>query len=253
MSSKRIYRLAYHASQSKNLRFRIHQLRDGDAFAELAAVLYSRGYRYGGLFLNLPPDEPQQASPVDVSFLTSSDLLVLNTRPPLDDIEEDDKKRVPLGHTSLEADVFKALKLYFRTCARSHIKLSENVAEQLPADFRNRANIMFRQCYDGSYLKYRGYGDRFWQKPVDERLTAFYLIQIPSLWKGGPGLLAAFGMAGTETLAWNYLLRTRFQKWVGAYQFIMAEVVPSKLPKQPTDLTFADGWKVRPIIRIPLQ
>ena len=59
-------------------------------------------------------------------------------------------------------------------------------------------------------------------------------------------------MAGTETLVWNYLLRTRFPEWVGSYQFLMAEVLPGKLPQQPTDLTFANEWKVTPILRLPL-
>jgi hypothetical protein len=259
ISSKRIFRLAYHASQTRNSRFRIHQLRDADAFVELSAVLYSRGYEYGGLFLNLPPEREEkrwriqrEARPVDVSSLTSGDLLVLNTRPPKHDRKEGDKKRVPSGDNSLEALIFEALKKYFKVCARSRILLSEEVADRLPEDYRNRAHIWFRQSHDGSYLKYRGYADDFWQKPTNLSLTAFYLLQIPALWEDGPGLLNAFGMAGTETLVWNYLLRTRFPDWVGPYQFLMAEVLPGKLPRQPTDLTFADAWEVTPILSIPL-
>jgi hypothetical protein len=260
MPSKRIFRLAYHASQSRNLRFRIHQLRDADAFAELSAVLYRRGYEYGGLFLNLPTDElkkghqaPKEALPVDVSSLTSMDLLVLNTRPPMHDLSEEDKKRVPPGDNTLEDKVFQALKQYFDICARSRILLSKGIAERLPAKYENRAHIKFRQSHDGSYLKHRAYTDRLWQRPPRQMSTAFYLIQIPALWEDGPGLLNAFGMAGTETLVWNYILRTRFPHWVGRYEFLMAEVVPSKLPRQPTNLTFADDWKVTPILRIPLQ
>jgi hypothetical protein len=251
MSSKRLFRLAYHASRSKDPRFRIHQLRDGDAFVELASVLYSRGYEYGGLFLNPPTDKPKNAPPVNISSLTALDLLVLNTRPPLHDIEEEVKRPVRPSYTRLENRIFRTLKQYFKICSRSHILLEKPIAEQLDNDYKNRANILFRESLDGSYLKYRGYGDKFWQKSEGERLTAFYLIQIPSLWKNGPGLLAAFGMAGTETLAWNYLLRTRFPKWIGSYQFLMAEVLPAKLPRKPTDLTFANEWKVTPILRLP--
>ena len=115
MSSKRLFRLAYHASQSKNVRFRIHQLRDGDAFSELAAALYSRGYRYGGLFLNLPPDEPEKELSVDVSSLTSADLLVLNTRPPIHDREEEVNRPVPESFTDLEKLIFQVLKRYFES------------------------------------------------------------------------------------------------------------------------------------------
>ena len=253
MSSKRIFRLAYHTSQSKNVRSRIHQLRDGDAFSELAAALYSRNYSYGGLFLNLPPDEPERVSSVDVSFLTSLDLLVLNTRPPVHDIEEEVNRPVPESHTDLEERIFQAVQRYFEKCSRSHILLAKPIAKQLPSQFRNRANIMFRQNLNGSYLKHRAYGERLWQKPAVEGLTAFYLIQVPHLWEGGPGLLAAFGMAGTETLAWNYLLRTRFPHWIRTYEFLMAEVLPAKLPPLPTDLSFADNWDVKPILSIPFR
>ena len=252
MPAKRLFRLAYHASQSKNVRFRIHQLRDSDAFSELAAALYSRDYRYGGLFLNLPPDEPQKESAVDVSSLTSSDLLVLNTRPPLHDKEEEVNRPVPVSGTDLEKRIFRAVQRYLEKCSRSHILLAKHLADQLPEQFRNRANIMFRQNRDASYIKHREYGTRLWQKPTVEGLTAVYLIQIQQVWEDGPGLLVAFGMAGTETLAWNYLLRTKFPHWLGSYEFLMAEVLRDPLPTQPATLSFADNWNIVPVLQVPL-
>jgi len=250
MSSKRLFRLAYHASQSKNVRFRIHQLRDGDAFSELAAALYTRGYRYGGLFLNLPPDEPEKELSVDVSSLTSADLLVLNTRPPIHDREEEVNRPVPESFTDLEKLIFQVLKRYFETCSRSHILMAQRLADRLPESFRNRANIMFRMNRDASYIKYREYGDRLWQKPTVEGLTAVYLIQIPHLWENGPGLLVAFGMAGTETLVWNYLLRTKFPEWIDSHEFLMAEVLRGPLPTQPVNLSFADDWTIVPVLQV---
>src|SRR5438270_9800584 len=106
MPHERIFRLAYHTSLGKRSRFRIHQLRDGDAFAELSATLYPRGYQYGGLLLNLPSEKPPEPIPVDVSFLTSSDLVVLTTRPPIDDEEEGDKHYVRRSYTKFEQDIF---------------------------------------------------------------------------------------------------------------------------------------------------
>src|SRR2546428_9791180 len=117
MSPKRIFRFAYHTSQSSDLRFRIHQLRDGDAFVQLSTALYSKGYEYGGLLLNLPSDEPTKAPQVDVSSLTSSDLVVLNTRPPIDDVEAEIKRPVRVSYTKLEDLIFAALKpRYFEWC-----------------------------------------------------------------------------------------------------------------------------------------
>jgi hypothetical protein len=143
------------------------------------------------------------------------------------------------------------LKAYFDKCARSRVRLSEKIARRLPEAFRQRADIRFHEYTDGSYLSYRGYDDRFWQKRIDTNRTAFYLVRIPALWEGGPGLLAAFGMAGTETLVWCHLLRTRFPEWVGSYEFLMAEVVPGGLPQQPADLSFARGWGITPVLQIP--
>lgn len=258
MAPKRIFRFAYHTSLSDKPGFRIHQLRDGDAFAELSAVLYSRDYEYGGLLLNLPSLKPPAPYPVDVSFLTSSDLIVLNTRPPMDDIEEEDKHLVRRSYTTFEEAIFNKLKpKYFVRCARSHITLSKALAKQLPEGFRDRANMLFHQYasparVDGSYIAYGEFASESLEPPADQRLTPVFLIQIPALWEGGPGLLAAFGMAGIETMAWNFLLRTQFQDWL-EYQFLMAEVLPGELPIKPTNLSFAEDWKVVPILRIPFR
>jgi hypothetical protein len=259
MSPKRIFRLAFYASPTNDPRRRIHQLRDGDAFAEISFVLYSHGYEYGGLLLNPPPEEPGNASAVDVSFLTSSDLLVVNTRPPLDDFDSDDKKRVPSSSNNLERSIFVALKPYLAKCARTRVKLSEAVAHQLPERFGERAFIWFyenttqKRHTDGSYKKFRGLAGKSWQTPDGPERTAFYLIRVPEVWEGGPGLLAAFGMSGTETLVWSYLLRTRFPEWILSNEFLMAEAMPSVLPQQPTDLSFASDWQVTPIIQLPFS
>lgn len=256
MSPKRIFRIAYHSSQRSDPRFRIHQLRDGDAFAQLSMVLYSRGYdEYGGLLLNLPSESKVEAPPVDGSFLTSSDLVVLNTRPPINDKSAHNRHRVRCSYTELEDKIFAALRPgYLKKCARSEIILPEVIAKQLHGDFRNKAFIQFHSSQDSSYMRYRGYDDEFWSKPpVDEKRTAVYLIQLPAIWPGGPGLLAAFGMAGAETLVWNYLLRTRFRKWIDSYQFLIAEVLLRNLPDRPIDLSFADDWEVTPMLRIPFS
>ena len=252
MSPKRIFRVAFHASPGKDIkRSRIHQLRDGDAFAEVSPLLYSAGYEYGGLLLNLPTSETDVPPEIDLSFLSSSDLLVVNTRPPLDDRDSEDKKRVPSSRTNLEDAMFEALRSYLATCARSRIRLSKAIARQLPESFRDRALIWFYEYTNGTYYRYRWPDDDNWQKPGSPKRTAFYLIRIPAIWKGGPGLLVAFGMSGTDTLLWSYLLRTRFPEWILSHEFLMAEAVPGVIPRYPTDLSFAADWRVTPILQIP--
>jgi len=155
----------------------------------------------------------------------------------------------------LENKIFAALRPgYLQKCARSEIILPEVIAKQLHSNFRNKAYIQFHRSQDSSYMRYRGYEDEFWSRPrADEKRTAVYLIQLPAIWPGGPGLLAAFGMAGTETLVWNYLLRTRFLEWIDSYQFLIAEVLLRDLPDRPIDLSFADDWEVTPMLSIPFS
>ena len=126
-----------------------------------------------------------------------------------------------------------------------------SLARKLPDGFKDRANMLFHQYYDGSYISYGEYAAEPSKPPTDQRLTAAFLIQIPAIWEGGPGLLAAFGLAGIETLAWNYLLRTRFRSWLDSYRFVMAELLPRRAPRKPPNLSFAEQWDVEPILRIP--
>src|SRR6267143_479448 len=107
MSPKRIFRFAYHTSLNDKSELRLHQLRDGDAFAELSAPFYSKGYEYGGLLLNLPSEKEADAPHFDVSSLTSSDLVLLNTRPPIHDIDQENKHPVRRSYTLLERHIFE--------------------------------------------------------------------------------------------------------------------------------------------------
>jgi hypothetical protein len=255
MSPKRVFRLAYHTSLSGDTRLRMHQLRDGDAFLHLLPLLIKREYEFEGLLLNLPSAGPKTAPEVDVSFLTSSDLVVLNTRPPIDDKRARVRRPVRWSYTKLENLIFAALKpRYLDFCARSQVTLPEAIARELKPGFENKADIQFHSSQDSSYLRYSGFEEKVWHKPLkSEKRTSVYLIQLPAIWSGGPGLLASFGMAGTETLIWNYLLRTRFQEWLDSYQFLIAEVLLQEIPKQPLDLSFCDNWEVTPMLYIPLS
>jgi hypothetical protein len=238
MSSKRIFRFAYHASQISDVRMRTHQVRDADAFLELLPLLNRKGYRYEHLLLN-PPSERRKGAPiVDLSIFRSSDLLVLTTRPPIHDKKAGDKRRIRRSYTNLEKLVFASLKpKYFKFCARSNIILSKAVARRLAPDFKQKADMLFHSAVGSSYVRYRALGERLWQiPPADDKRTAVFLIQVPAIWPGGPKLLVTFSMAGTETLIWNYLLRKRFSRWLNSYRFLMAELVLQDIPKKPVDL-----------------
>lgn len=116
----------------------IHELRDGHAFAELAMLLRTNECRYGGLLLNYPAP----AAHVKTPDLTSTDLLVLTTRPPLND-DELDSRPIRRSGTPLERIVLETVRQAFRICRRSYVMLSEEMARRLPEPYRNRGEMEF--------------------------------------------------------------------------------------------------------------
>lgn len=243
--AKRFYWFSYYIARKGGRDLRLHQLRDGAAFAELAMVLAAQRYKYDGLVLNYPSKTPVE---IDFSFLNSNDVLVLTTRPPLDDEEAEESKRVEMSHTTLEGRIFEALRYYFRVCTRSQIALSESMAKCLPAKYANRAVIEFRRhgLATTSSAAITGYSRTglHWTKPAEPNLTAVYTVYTPPMWPRGPKLIVSFGMAGTEGLVWAYLLRTQFPELLSSPRFFMAEMSTTPINKSPHDLTFAKDWKV---------
>ena len=71
--------------------------------------------------------------------MTPADLLVLATRPPISDEEEDERRKVARSHTSLEEMVLAALHPFFEICSRSHVKLSPDPLRKTPQETREQS------------------------------------------------------------------------------------------------------------------
>jgi hypothetical protein len=231
----------------------LHDLRDGDAFAELMPVLLDLGYEYGGLLLNHPPD-PGVRRPQ----LGSEDLVVLTTRPPLDDPQaQGDRKLIKQSGNPLESAILKAARSCFPFCKRRIIQLSPDAAAGLRPGFADRGQMEFRVYRREEhripfYVRYRDpWGrtrdERKYRAPANPHATAVFLLRIP-LRPGGPTLLNAFGMDGVMTLIWCYLLRTKFSHLLDAPGLTVAEIATPPLPPQPLSLSFADRWPVNFLI-----
>lgn len=93
-------------------------------------------------------------------------------------------------------------------------------------------------------------------KPTEPPLTAAFLAYIPHIVPGGPGLLASFGMGGSETLVWNHLLREKadlrslvtrpiFGTQRRRASFSLAEIEIGPYPEIPEDLSWAERWNYR--------
>ncbi len=247
----RFFWFSYHAALHYGRLTAPHQVRDGAAFAEIAGLLSEFDMRYGGLILNLPSSDKGNPISYEKLRLTPNDLLVLTTRPPLDDENEDDKKRVARSGSILEDRVIKLLRPFLSICSRSRIALSREVLDR----FNDRAALRptrmhFRQnkwswCYE---IKHYKEPKENWKESAP-RTFAFMLSTHAH--RGNPKIFAAFGMGGTETLLWTRWLRTKGSKFVrSALQakggaIVLAQLAPAEcLPPEPCAEALSAKWTV---------
>jgi hypothetical protein len=272
----RIFHFAY-MSHPTGESLRPHQLRDGDAFAELLAALTSLGHEYGGLIINHPtiPSSGADDSLRHVQHLDEHDLLVLTTRPPLNDSPSKDPKHVKSSHTKLEGKLFAAIRDYVVLSTRDQIQLHPDEAVCLKKRFENRADTEFfvkgharLGRFEASY-KGSGAGDKTYAGYEPNITTAGYLVytspvQLPGR-KTGPRLLASFGMSGTISLVFAHFLRNatvqsrstrKGTSKPGAFAWdllstvlkqpgiAMVEItINNRIPSMFYNLDFADHWK----------
>jgi len=187
----------------------IHKTRDGLALVELGPLIYGAGYTYGGTILNVP-EKFQQELVAEGRLrenrhqIQSADMVLLATRPALDDDEADERPLLRSNY-AVERAAFAALRRFFATCDRAEVILSKEVI--LEGRHEHLRAVHFRQNQGGRI--------RFFDtptgeiEPADPQLTVGYLVGVPNVTPTGVRLAAVFGMGGTETLWLCHLLRTR--------------------------------------------
>lgn len=267
------HRFAYMTEPAREDDLRPHELRDGDAYAALLPGLIRLGYEAGAPFINHPvcsgvPD----TSLADMSLLSEEDLLVLTSRPPMNERNvRGGSRQVKASHPSNnlfeQAVLFPMLRQYLAYCSRNQIVLHSDQAQRLEQGYGNRGDLDFylkpnqkKNRYEASY-SLAGGGSKF--KPFqDDRTTAAYLIHTPPLQmpdgKKGARVLAAFGVSGTIGLIFSHHLG--YQKppaFVGLLEdalkrpgFAMMEITVTKdVPPFYTTLDFSDEWEYKLITR----
>jgi hypothetical protein len=254
MASKYYHRFAYRWEGRSDRKTEIHKMRDADAFNELSPVLQDLGYEYGRLIINTPIPKPPQLIRVEEGFLRPQDLIVLTTRPPIDDAASDALKQLPRSYTALEEKIMREMRKCFPICARDRIEIAPHLAGHLPPRFQDRANMVFRQKGGAEYRFLRKNGSLKWQEYDQTPRTALFLVHDLEPWPGGPRLLAAFGVGGNETLVWAHLLRKKYWRELNIddSRFVMMEMTTVKIPDQPDDLSFADDLKLELLLNVPI-
>lgn len=218
---------------------RIFQNRDVTATLEFSYALTPLGFEYGGVLLNFPPPpgaENGPLLPVETNALPG-DLILTTSRPPLHVEEEEDViKRMRRADTDLERAIVAAWLPHFRLLTRGNASLANDHRSALPPDYADRRHIEF-------YLRQgAGYKQLSREQYRGEPRTAAFLLRVRELWPGGPGHVGGFGMDGSTSLIWAYLLRTRHADLLREDGFVMVELSGS-IPSRPTSLAFADAWK----------
>jgi hypothetical protein len=219
------------------------KVRDGAAFTEVTTPLIKLGYEYGQMIYN-PPFNPRASAELSAErfrFIKSSHLIVLTTRPPMDDVTHGDKKLVQPSHTHLEKQVFAECRKFFAVSSRSHVQLTPAAG----ANFE-KAELVFHQ-HKSARLKFYKRLDEFRGRCVSKKsnISLGFFLRTKAIPEYGCGLLASFGMGSRETLVWNRIVRTRFPEWVNRPAFIVAEMNLNAIPANPMTLEFVDQIKTK--------
>jgi hypothetical protein len=233
------YSMPLRSGQGPNL----SKIRDGAAFGEITAALVKLGYEYGQMIYNPPFNPAKDTGPgaEQFHFVKPGHLMVLTTRPPLDDVMHGDKKLVLPSRTHLENQVFMECRKYFAVCSRSHVQLTPAAG----ANFE-KAELIFHQ-HKSARLKFYKRLDEFRGKCVSKKanVSLGFFLRTQAIPEYGCGLLASFGMGSRETLIWNRIVRTRFPEWVSRSAFIVAEMNLNAIPANPVTLEFVDQIKMK--------
>jgi hypothetical protein len=206
----------------------LHKMRDGAAFANLMALLMSLGLSYAEPIFNVPPEFFEEPT----TPMKPGGLLVMSTRPPLDD--ENERKGIPATKTELERRVFASLRQGLQQSWRGGIRLSDAMCELMEEARWTRfypnlktQPLTTRPKRRVSRFNLYGPGTFIASERGEWASTMGFMVVVPKQ-EGPNGLeqrvLAAWGMSGYSTLFWTWLLRHRLQDQV-------AEIVNSTTPR----------------------
>ena len=210
------------------------------------------GYRKGQLILNLPErffDKTQECE--GIPELSKNDIVVLPTRPPLDD--KNSKRHVERSSTPLEIKLLdECVRLLFLDrCSRKTVEVADAIETIFPDASEAFANAQYQVNGGANFAKKwatKNIGDN-----ADDR-TAGYLLFTPEAWPGGPRFLVLYGMSGPESVSLSYWLSTRFARQLETIvtspdlHFAMAQWPVVAPPPRPGSFSYLDKVDVEIIV-----
>lgn len=189
---------------------RSFQGRDVTALLYLHKALHEAGFELARPTLQSPLERPRQTSTSivfgshldDFPGASEADLLLLPSRPPLDDEPSFDKRALQRSRTFLEKSILEGLRTMLAYCSRREVRLADG------ADFtsicsrthqRYRIFVNHRSDRMAEYLE----GET---RKVIANNTAGYVLFHPKLPLINRPLLAVFGMSGDDTIRLHWAL-----------------------------------------------
>ena len=214
-----------------------HMLRDSTTCLFLSELIKKK-YDFGGILHNIPTDvffpERRKSDLVFSSLpkLLNNDLILHTTRPAMNDDKENDKRWIFKSGSKLEKIILKNMESFFLYCNTQYIILSKKVKYdglyraikfnvRIDACIACKANV-----YD--HLSLEKISKR--NKSCKANKTVGYIVYIPKLINNNakniesPGVLSVFGLNGTMTHIWSYLVLTK-------YPDLIKEIISSKKPR----------------------
>ena len=235
------YRLSY-SNASRDEEPKLFRDRDAVAFCELTTGLPAMGYQYGTT-IHFYPDDERKLSEFPV--FQPEDLLVLPTRPPLNDRDgfvRPNRKIIHAAKTELEALLFAELSEYFDYCTRKHVELSARGAGGLKVEDARQWRHVELYEYSGAMVQNHFIGPAPVKPKRNHTSSIAFFLRVNRVAKLNCDFIASFGMDGYGTLIWNRIIRLRHPEWLAAPRFVMAELIFKKpIPPKPLTPEFIDN------------
>lgn len=226
---QRIFRLAYPVPpKDKGRRELWHQLRDGDAFAYIHGAIHEvhPGSRFAGVIRCVPD--------ATTAGLGAGDVLVVNTRLPLDD-RDTTRKKIASSGSQLEITLGVpanrevpplpngAARYFFGTLDRHTVHLQY----RLKVDPRWR-NLTFHDGPGAAVVDennvlgtLRASLADLPPSDPDPAWTVAYFLHLPRAWPHGPALVWCFGMCGESGLLFAKIVSEHHTDWLREPTFAM--------------------------------
>lgn len=239
--------------------------RDAAAFTEMMAALSPRGHRFESMIFNYAQTGGADSGTAadEFRFLRQDDLILMVTRPPLHDHTAGDRKYVPQSGTPLERRIFDAVSDHLRICSRARVRLQERLVtaweqgrgQGTGGESRStQADFKFCQNCDARLKSWNTLDLASRARRVDharEYRSLGCFIHVPHIEEFGCRLIVSFGMGSLENLIWNRIVRTRFDRWLDAPVFALAEMDLSAMPQDPVTMHFANDIPVKLLMEVP--